>query len=95
MPHGPMNFRLTVVKPYYTEEEGTPTPLEQEEQLRDREQIEQIEQTERTKLLELAPRRGRGRPRGSRNKGTTDSKTALRRSDRHHLTETENEDYDD
>ena len=95
MPHRPANFRSTVVKPYYTEEEGTLTPLEQEEQLRDREQINQIKQTERTKLLELAPRRGQGRPRGSRNKGTTNSKTALWRSDRHHLTETKNEDYDD
>jgi hypothetical protein len=77
MPHGPANFRSTVVKPYYTEEAFyDDQPDDQADQSNDNTEPDDTEPTaeptteniEPTARNEQVQHHGRGRPPGSRNK---------------------------
>ena len=88
MPHGPTNFRSTVVKPYYTEEASEDEQQrdqanEQQHGEQEQDQAGQISQSDDNEIIvdtNQPQRRGRGRPRGSRNK----PKPAI---NPHHVTE--------
>src|SRR3981189_1291086 len=88
MPHGPTNFRSTVVKPYYTEEaledeQQRDQANEQQHGEQEQDQAGQISQSDDNEIIvdtNQHQRRGRGRPRGSRNK----PKPAI---NPHHVTE--------
>jgi hypothetical protein len=93
MPHGPANFRSTVVKPYYIEEipedeqqRGQANEQQNGEQGQD--QADQISQSDDNEIIvetDQPQRRGRGRPPGSRNKPKPT--TNPRQGNRHHVTE--------
>ena len=90
MPHGPTNFRSTVVKPYYAKEEIPDVPEQEDQVNRSDNEKEPNEETEPVNP-EPTVRRGRGRPKGSRNKDVSNKETTVvRRSTRHHLTDEDN-----
>jgi hypothetical protein len=67
MPHGPTNFRSTVVKPYYAEETDRSTPITQDDTLP--EITVPVDHPEEDTTATGRPvRRSRGRPKGSKNK---------------------------
>ena len=88
MLYKPTNFWSTVVKPYYIKEEILDVP-EQEDQVNrsdnEKEPNEQAEPVDPEPIV----RRGRGRPKGSRNKDVS-KEIATRRSTRHHFADKDN-----
>ena len=79
MLYGPTNFRSTVVKPYYTNE---PTPNDPNPDTPASDTlVAREEEDEDTIIVDAGdlpvPKRGRGRPRGSKNKPRTEQEAFL------------------
>src|ERR1700742_1546903 len=74
MPRGPAKFRTTVVKPYLTDQPDQPEEDQPEEEVPEEAQDEQP-----------VVRRGRGRPKGSKNVRRAENQE-VRHSKRHFLT---------